>query len=403
MLPVTEIPPVVSQPATFFSSLFWKRQRKHFKEYLTGLIVSPKTTISTMNRLFIDGNDQSSLNKFLTQSDWDEKALNDKRLELLQESNKTKWKPWGVVALDDTLCHKTGKNIECTGKFWDHVENRYVIGHNLITSHYTDKEISYPIDYRLYHRDGSDAAEKFGFKTKIQLAVDLIHDAMSRDVPVYAFVFDSWFLCKEIHDVIESYGKAYVSQAKSNRIMWLGETRTNVKDYAESVPGKEFREVEVKGKVFLAHRVVCKMSKLGKVGLCVTYEKGSPEDKMFLVTNKPSWEEKKILETYGKRWTIDAFYRDAKQVLGFEDYQVRRLKGIKRHWYLVFLAYSLLKLGIAKGDLGRWLNAETIGRACRNVVVESIQSFLIWVYGKFRENVSLDVVMDMVSIKIAKV
>jgi len=123
----------------------------------------------------------------------------------------------------------------------------------------------------------------------------------------------------------------------------------------------------------------------------------------FFVTNKLDWEEKKILSTYAKRWTIDAFYRDAKQELGFEDYQVRKLKGIKRHWYLVFVAYSLLRLGMAKGGLGKWLNAETIGKACKDVVIESIDSLVKWIYGKFRENISLEVLMDMICLKIAKV
>jgi len=272
MLPVIEIPQIVSSPAAFFDFLFWKRQQKHFQEYTTGLIISPKATISTMNRLFINGNDQSSLNKFLTQSNWDEKALNDKRLELLQKCNKTKWKPWGIVVIDDTICHKTGKNIEGVGKFWDHSEKRYVTGHNLVTSHYADKEVSYPIDYDLYHKDGSELAEKLGFRTKIQIAIELIHDVIKRDIPVYAFVLDSWFLCKDIADVINSYNKAYVARSKSNRKVRINRMEMSIAEYAETIPAEKFREIKVRGKVFMAYSFVCRMSKLGKVRACVSYE-----------------------------------------------------------------------------------------------------------------------------------
>jgi hypothetical protein len=403
MLPVIEIPGIVSGPASFFSALFWKRQQKHFKEYVTGLIVSSKATISTMNRLFLDGNDQSSLNKFLTESDWDEKAVNDRRLEMLQRNGITRWKPWGIVAIDDTLCHKTGKDIEGVGEFYDHAEGKCVMAHNLVTSHYSDKEISYPLDYRLYHKDGSETAKAYGFRTKIELCIELIHDAMARHVPAIAFVFDSWFLCEDVAGAVESYGKAYVAPAKSNRIIRVGGAEMNITEYARTVPAEKFRDVKVGGRVYAAYSFACSMSKLGKVRACISREKGDVKDFTFFVTNMLDWEEGRMLNTYAKRWTIDAFYRDAKQELGFEDYQVRKLKGIMRHWYLVFVAYSVLKLGMAKGRLGRWLDAETIGKACRHVVIAGIRTFLKWTYAKFRENVSIDKLMEMLSIKIAKV
>lgn len=403
MIPVIEIPKIVSEPLDTFTPLLWKRQQKHMREYLTGLIISPKTTISTMNRLFVDGNDQSSLNKFLISSNWNEQAVNDMRLGLLQKSNRTKYKPWGVVVIDDTLSHKTGKRIEGVDKHFDHSEKRYIIGHNLVTSHYADKEISYPIDYRLYHRDGSDMANRMGFKTKIELNIELIHDAVSRNIPVNTFVFDSWFLSKDVSKVINGYNKGYVSRAKCNRIIWIHNNKMNITEYANTVPVKEFKEIKIRDKEYLAYSFVCKMSKLGKVRVCITYEKGKPEDFIFLVTNMLDWEERKILNTYGMRWTIETFYKDAKQELGFEDYQVRKLKGIMRHWYLVFFAYSLLKLGAAKGSLGRWLNAETIGKACRDVIVGNIESLLRWAYEKFKDNVELGGLMGILSIKIAKV
>ena len=42
---------------------------------------------------------------------------------------------------------------------------------------------------------------------------------------------------------------------------------------------------------------------------------------------------------------IEGFHRDAKQTLGLEDYQVRKIKGVKRHIAMVFFAYVLLQLG----------------------------------------------------------
>jgi hypothetical protein len=104
-----------------------------------------------------------------------------------------------------------------------------------------------------------------------------------------------------------------------------------------------------------------------------------------------------------KRWGIEVFYRDAKQALGLESYQVRKLKAIKRHWYLVFTAYSLLKLGVLKGGLGKLVNAKTIGEACRTVVMGSMKTFVEWIFEKFMKKARVNDIMEVLTLKIAKV
>ncbi|MEM2990715.1 MAG: hypothetical protein QXQ02_05980 [Halobacteria archaeon] len=72
MLPVVEYPQMVRKYAPYFQELFSSQQFKHFREYLTGLITCENITIAAMNERFVDRNDQSALNKFLTPAKWDE-------------------------------------------------------------------------------------------------------------------------------------------------------------------------------------------------------------------------------------------------------------------------------------------------------------------------------------------
>jgi IS4 transposase len=51
-----------------------------------------------------------------------------------------------------------------------------------------------------------------------------------------------------------------------------------------------------------------------------------------------------IIDYYSQRWAIEIFMRSPKENFGFDQYQMRKIKGIKRHWYLVFLASSYLVL-----------------------------------------------------------
>ena len=81
---LVKLPCVVQEAVTKFADLFsCAPQRRHFAEYLTGLLMAANKTVSGINREFAETTDQSCLNRFLTEVPWDVEALNDRRLEWL--------------------------------------------------------------------------------------------------------------------------------------------------------------------------------------------------------------------------------------------------------------------------------------------------------------------------------
>src|SRR5947207_2884443 len=123
MLPILDFPNVVTHYAAQFDSLFGNsHQQQHFREYVSGLILADKATVEAINSLFVEGNDQSALNKFLTQAPWDEDALNARRLQLerdaLQRAGASA--AHGYLIVDDTFAHPVGQQIEQIAKLWDH-------------------------------------------------------------------------------------------------------------------------------------------------------------------------------------------------------------------------------------------------------------------------------------------
>lgn len=352
MLPIVEIPSIVKTHESLFE--FSGQLKKHFRQYVTGLIVSENHTIKGINSLFVDSNDQSSMNRFLTEYEWNEQKLNDKRLELLQSEEGTKWIKSGFVVIDDTLIDKDGIHIAGVGKLFDHCEGKYVLAQNVVTTHYVDNRTGYPVDFRQYFKVGSEEAKEHGFKTKVELACELIDDAEKRKVAATLYLFDAWFLCKDITEKVEGYGKSWVSRCKSDRL---------VVSYQWDEKDKKYQEEPV-----------------------------------FIATNRMEWRAERILSSYAMRFSIDAFYRDAKQYLGFEDAQMRSLRGTNRHWYLGFLAYSLIKLSIGKSKIGRKidaLNSATVGETCRATSKEVLVSLIIWVYKHIYDNVGLDEVIKV--------
>lgn len=82
-LPIVQYPSVVVNNLPYFMPVFQtEEQVKHFCEYVTGLMAGDKKTIAAINALFLNNNDQSALNKFLTQAEWGECEMNRRRVEL---------------------------------------------------------------------------------------------------------------------------------------------------------------------------------------------------------------------------------------------------------------------------------------------------------------------------------
>ena len=140
------------------------------------------------------------------------------------------------------------------------------------------------------------------------------------------------------------------------------------------------------------------MKKVGRVKVIVSYLKepfkGHP---FFLVSNRKNWRIEKILSVYAKRWPIETFFKDAKQNLGLESCEMRRLNEIRRHWNLVFLAYTLLEFESYSGHLSKWIktpvwrrqpdrNVVTIGGKCRMATSEIVRSFIFWTYHQINKD-----------------
>src|SRR5499427_7655978 len=98
---IVDFPTVVKEALALFGDLFdTEPARRHFAEYLTGLMVAENKTVSGINREFALTPDQACLNRWLTEVQWDVTALNDRRLAWLQQAPRTRYSVRGVIAID---------------------------------------------------------------------------------------------------------------------------------------------------------------------------------------------------------------------------------------------------------------------------------------------------------------
>ena len=395
---IVEIPHVVRDALNQFADLFSNEpQRRHVAEYLTGLIVARNKTVSGINSEFVDTTDQSCLNRFLTEADWDEDALNDRRLEWLQDDPTTRYDERGVIALDDVLIDHEGKRIEDVGWFWDHAEDRHKIAHDyLIANYVTPSGKHYPLEFRRFKKREQCESTGETFEDHGVLFRQLIDWVCERNVPG-AFTFDSYFSSaaslNHIHGKQNARGesRAYVADLKTNRKFEVRGASIRADQFAATIAREQRKELRRGDDRQWYYTTTVRLPQVKHaVRIMILWKnRHDAAPVKVLVTNRTRWEIRRILKTYRGRWTgTETFHRDGKQELGMGDCQLRSGQGQTRHMYLVMLAYSLLMRELKQTRAKGWAlqRLTTIGQACRAVTAETLRTTLTWAMQQFGDN-----------------
>ena len=80
-------------------------------------------------------------------------AINQRRLEVLQDDPSTRYCQQGIIPIDNTLIDHAGEMIEDAGWFWDHAEERYKIAHDYLFVNYVcTNGKHYPLEFRRFQK-----------------------------------------------------------------------------------------------------------------------------------------------------------------------------------------------------------------------------------------------------------
>jgi hypothetical protein len=395
---IVEFPQVVLGALPDFADLFsCEPQRRHFAEYITGLFVARKKNVSAINREFANTTDQSCLNRFLNDVVWDERALNERRLEVLQRDAATRYNDDGVIAIDDVLIDHEGKLIDDVGWFWDHAEDRHKIAHDYLFINYVcPSGKHYPLEFRRFKKREQCEGDGEAFEDHGVLFRQLIDWTCEHDIPGF-FTWDSYFSSVEninhVHAKRDRFGqpRGYVGDLKMNRKIWYRGKEIKAEELASTIAPedrKELRRGDKRQWYFTCTIHIPKVNHKVRILILWNHRRDASPCKI-LITNRVRWEVKRILYVYRYRWTgTETFHRDGKQELGMGDCQLRDGQGQTRHMYLVMLAYSLLMSQLRDSRAKDWAlhRLTTIGEACRGVMHETFRTTLAWAIDQVTNN-----------------
>lgn len=338
----------------FAKKCFTKPQFQHLREYLGGLITLPNKTISSIATASITHKDQSSLNRFLTCSEWNEEKLHErylKKAKHLFHREKTS------LIIDDSISKKTGEHIEDAQYHKDHCSDGYVFGHQIVTAMVKAKDKVLPLFPRLYSKRT---------ESKIEIAKELIQLAVDK-LRIAEVIMDSWYTSTDIIKLCLENGLDVIGCIKSNRNIstdlgvWL-----NLKRYNKQLKERDFQITIVDEATYRIHKRIVRLKHVGFVKLLISQEWMQKEKKwsksFYIFSTNTKMSAVQIIRTYAQRWSIETFHRDIKQNLGLEACQVRGRRGITRHLILVCLAYAVLKLWMYLREV-----AWTVGEVVRYI------------------------------------
>jgi hypothetical protein len=385
---IIEFPTIVEKAVEQCGGVFANDpERRHFAEYLTGLLIAERKTVAGINAEFAVTTDQSCLNRWITEVDWDVQRLNETRLNELQHDPSMRFSAQGVISVDNTLVDHEGTLSEDVGWFWDHADKRHLIAHDYLIANYVcPSGKHYALEFRRFKKKEQcqdDQGQIVGFKSHTVLFQELVDWVDAHKIPG-DFAFDCYFTCTENLNYLQQKGRGYVGDLKFNRKIWWQGHAMKAQDLAAEI-GAESRKPVWMGdkKQWYFTKTIHLPGVDHPVRLVILWKRknGKKVIKM-LVTNRIGWEITRILSVYRKRWTgTETFHRDGKQQLGLGDCQLRHGEGQTRHMYLVMLAHSLLMSEMKQGHVSEWAHRilTTVGEACRAVLRETLWKTIHWV------------------------
>jgi SRSO17 transposase len=335
------------------------------ERYLTGLLTElPKKNCDTMAQA-VPGTHEQRLQGFLTTMQWDEEELNRQRVEkMIAEATVGN----GVLIFDDTGFAKQGKASVGVARQYSGTLGKVGNCQVAVTCCYSDPQASWPVAVRLYLPEAWTADPErlqrarvpadVTFESKPEIALSLLDQARAWGVPHCCVVADADYgdnpnFLAGLEDRSERYVVAVRCDFQVRPKSRGAPPSQRADQVLAALPKRQWRTIRwrhgTQGWLRKKFVAVCawRLTTAGEahIGwlLGERAARGQPEEGKFYWSNLPASASLEELVDYAhRRHAIEQFHEEAKEELGWDQYQGRLWPGFHRHAVTVMLAMSFL-------------------------------------------------------------
>jgi SRSO17 transposase len=382
---------------TLFSSLpniISKCIYHSFIVLLAGICIRDKNQSAHGIAQFFGLNSHDALTRMLYHKSWSASLV---MLELLHQaiqlSTGTVISSWLII--DDVILpkHRSVKTA-FIGWDYDYVNEKNIRCLRLVVVAWSNGSVCIPVAFALYHKKNHPyvLTKLRRFRTKNQLAQNLVYQISKKGLHFDYLVFDSWYASAENFIFFQKLNIIFVTAIKSNRKLrmpfnlvdnkpqrrckyqrWYQLTGTELAAQTPYVRDYHYYlKVAARARTYLVLvedvdfllRLVC-IKNYAKNNafkdIHTKADKRAKDPNKYLLTNDVNLTIPNIISYYRNRWTIEVMFRDCKQHLSLGKCQVHKSVDPQlRHTAMVFLAFTLLQLIKSTGNNGSPIDT-TIG------------------------------------------
>lgn len=288
---------------------------------------------------------------FLNEGKWEdavlEQALKQHVIRTIYGEAERTGKPVFCI-VDDTIASKTKPSSRALHPIEDayfhqsHLKKKQDYGHQAVGVMLSCNGLV--LNYAIVMYDKS--------RSKIQIACDIAAELPPAPTASF-FLCDCWYSCVKVMDAFLLKGFYTVGALKTNRVIFPGGIRQQISQFSQFIRRSDANVdlVTVDKRQYLVYRYEGSLSDLEDAVVLISYPVGAfgtPHALRAFICTDCSLSTQEILNLYLERWPIEVFFRQAKQKLALDKYQIRSSCGIRRFWLIMSLAHFICCTGTGK-------------------------------------------------------
>jgi len=291
---------------------------------------------------------RTTIAHFLNHGCWEddvlEQILKEHVVQTIYEEAERTGKPV-ICIVDDTIASKTKPSsqamdpMEAAYFHQSHLKKKQDYGHQAVGVILACNSIV--LTYAIVMYDKS--------RSKIQIACDIANELPTSPTPSF-FLCDCWYSCIKVMDAFLAKGFYTIGALKTNRVIFPLGIKRQISQFARFIrkTDSNVNLVTVGNRPYYVFRYEGKLNGLEDAVVLISYPKdafGLPHALRAFLCTDCSLSTQEILDLYLDRWSIEVFFRQAKQKLALDKYQIRTSTGIRRYWLLMSLAHYVCCFG----------------------------------------------------------
>ncbi|MBI4727291.1 transposase [candidate division TA06 bacterium] len=237
----------------------------------------------------------------------------------LQDTAITKGQPSGLLIIDDTILEKTGKKFSGLRKLYDHAKKKYVKGPSLVQLLYADDQKRYPLFETTPGTRGRKPGPKRNRETSIgkhKIALRLIKPRRRRGgIRLKAALFDAWYAAASFLKALQWLKLQFVCRFNGGWGLLINGRRIKANELTKQKRRYRYYR-QLKAQAFC---LTAELPNYGPVFVVVVKERRRKP--VVIITSIMDSDIVTIIELYRQRWTIETYFKKAKQRFGLDKFQ----------------------------------------------------------------------------------